>query len=281
MRRLRRAIKIIGPVRVAVALVGGAALTVLVAWWIALHPGVLPKFPVGQSGFSNSRFCCTDPPPGDPRDPAISTWYSVRGWANAWSRRSSKEQFIKLETATSQTPLSEQPPGERPAWIRGVEYGEALLGARYMYVSTNESAYGYPFKALANRQIYGIDTNQWPADQSWYLGTAIAPHRPVIQTGLVRLPDRVARTLMLIGVPFASPGTHAPASPIPMGFVLDTLFYAVPVYTLLSIPACLSGLRRRLTNRCHRCGYKLEGLTSDTCPECGNPVRVKPKKNEG
>jgi len=30
-------------------------------------------------------------------------------------------------------------------------------------------------------------------------------------------------------------------------------------------------------NKCRACGYDLRGITSDVCPECGNPLIVKPK----
>jgi hypothetical protein len=40
---------------------------------------------------------------------------------------------------------------------------------------------------------------------------------------------------------------------------------------LLLVPPPLRRAIRRVQNRCVFCGYSLYGLTSDRCPECGNP----------
>ena len=70
--------------------------------------------------------------------------------------------------------------------------------------------------------------------------------------------------------------------PVPLeihihGLLYNTLIYTLPIYVLFSVPASISGLRRRLNNRCHACGYSLDGLTINTCPECN--WRIKRKKN--
>ena len=72
-------------------------------------------------------------------------------------------------------------------------------------------------------------------------------------------------------------GRVAPLSPAFPGFYLNTLIYGLIAYTLLSAPAVCSGIHRRLTNRCTACGYNLDNLTADTCPECG--VGIRPRKD--
>lgn len=38
--------------------------------------------------------------------------------------------------------------------------------------------------------------------------------------------------------------------------------------------------QRRRENRCLNCGYSLEGLTSERCPECGTPTTERDEKEQ-
>jgi hypothetical protein len=61
-----------------------------------------------------------------------------------------------------------------------------------------------------------------------------------------------------------------PTRILPLGFVLNTLFYAA---VLLGVVECVASARRRVRRgkgRCPSCGYDRAGLAEGSaCPECG------------
>ena len=68
--------------------------------------------------------------------------------------------------------------------------------------------------------------------------------------------------------------TLLPLRPLPLGFAINTLFYAA----LILIPWELAGwgvrARRRRRALCPRCAHSLAGLpTNAPCPECGTPPK--------
>ncbi len=60
-----------------------------------------------------------------------------------------------------------------------------------------------------------------------------------------------------------------PYIPIPLGFVVDTLFYALFLWLLTLGPFTARRLIRRKRGHCIKCGYDLRGDFSAGCPECG------------
>ena len=72
---------------------------------------------------------------------------------------------------------------------------------------------------------------------------------------------------------FLSVRNHSiPLRPLPLGFAINTLFYAA----LILIPWELAGwgvrARRRRRALCPRCAHSLAGLPDHApCPECGTP----------
>jgi hypothetical protein len=58
-----------------------------------------------------------------------------------------------------------------------------------------------------------------------------------------------------------------PCRPIPLGFAVNTVFYAAVLWLLLGGPFILRRWVRRRAGRCEKCGYP--GGTSPTCTECG------------
>ena len=60
-----------------------------------------------------------------------------------------------------------------------------------------------------------------------------------------------------------------PFRPIWSGFAINTVFFALIVWPLLSAPFALRRLIRRKRGRCPECGYDLRGELDKGCSECG------------
>ncbi len=60
-----------------------------------------------------------------------------------------------------------------------------------------------------------------------------------------------------------------PLQPIPLGFTLNTLFYAAILFAPCTALSELKRRRRVRRGLCIRCAYDLAGLNK--CPECGTP----------
>lgn len=61
-----------------------------------------------------------------------------------------------------------------------------------------------------------------------------------------------------------------PLVPIPLGFVANTLFYALLLCTFLLIPRHLRRRSRRRRGLCRKCAYPIGA--SPVCTECGAPI---------
>ena len=62
-----------------------------------------------------------------------------------------------------------------------------------------------------------------------------------------------------------------PIQPRPLGFAINTLVYALPVYGIWIGATTLRKRRRRFGSVCTQCGYDVSGVNQ--CPECGEVVR--------
>ncbi len=66
-----------------------------------------------------------------------------------------------------------------------------------------------------------------------------------------------------------------PLDPLPLGFTINTLFYAALLFLPFATFTTLRRRRRIRRNLCPSCGYSLAGAiptnNSITCPECGKP----------
>jgi len=64
-----------------------------------------------------------------------------------------------------------------------------------------------------------------------------------------------------------------PLSPVPWGFVVNTVFYALLLWLPVATFTTLRRRRRIRRNLCPSCGYSLAGAiptnNTITCPECG------------
>ena len=79
---------------------------------------------------------------------------------------------------------------------------------------------------------------------------------------------------------FALSGTQGPVGlpralplrPIPLGFFINSLIYALCLWMLVSAPRDLRRYFRNKRGQCLKCGYDMRGSTVDSkvCPECGD-----------
>ena len=167
-------------------------------------------------------------------------------WFYAMSFEADDEHLQRWASGTHER---EDP--ERPSWIGGLAMRDRVYSGESHWFK--EFAYGWPFLAMKHQHLV-------PDGKREYFSS-------------VELPLSIRR-------PIGSGRTHAPIGVIPFGFVLDSVVWSAPVYTLLSLPIWAIWIRRRVIllrrkkrGLCEICGYRLEGLTTDACPECGWAIK--------
>lgn len=85
--------------------------------------------------------------------------------------------------------------------------------------------------------------------------------------------------LLSLVLPFAGAGTEGFLYALFIGTIQALIGGAFFAMLFGCIGLVLSHTSVRKSGRafgphyCHRCGYRLEGLTEPTCPECGKPLR--------
>lgn len=93
----------------------------------------------------------------------------------------------------------------------------------------------------------------------------------VARLGLVRHRPRWKNALVIrdqvVGGPFSA--RVIPLQPIPVGIVVNTLFWGVLWFTFVVAARRIRGRLRGSRGRCHRCAYDLQGKLERGCPECG------------
>lgn len=110
--------------------------------------------------------------------------------------------------------------------------------------------FGFPFRAL-RCEIH------WETQQS-----NIVTYRAEDGIVLPDFPNGEARAL--------------PLMPIPLGFLLDAVVYAVASRGMVELARRSRRWLRARRGRCSRCGYDLSGLPPDrACPECGRPISAR------
>jgi hypothetical protein len=246
---LRRTVKIIGPWRVSVSLVCGVGLTVLVAWWF-------------QTGYRRYDF----PDWAHDREYSGACYFVddeyLLSWAGLGTAPGVDRESLMLwrESHRKSRGLGVLPADElaKPApWHRAIAHElRSLLEAKKdkagqgLFIRATVDVTGLPFRCFYDWRVRVYDAGD-------AAGVAIDHGRWVIGSG-------------------SAPTWRAyevSVGPVWSGLLLNTAFYGAMLYAVVSIPHSLAGLRRRLTNRCHPCGYRLDGLTADACPECGWAIR--------
>ena len=160
--------------------------------------------------------------------------------------------------------------------------GYRMFGHTYIHASGGLTA------ALQTRraELYCCQTGHqygWPARSLyWYSDRGDGA---VVSFGKYGIPGRGPAWN-----PLAAPGvlpseSRLPVLPLLPGFLVDTLFYAVPSWALLATPGLINrwlvGGRRKRRGACVACGYDLRGLAAGqggagvVCPECGREVVAK------
>lgn len=252
MGRGKRFIRITGPIRIPVAVTSGSLLTVLMAWWIALAPAFLPEFPFSRRPpHPNPRYAGQPNPQSRyyvfPETDRLQVIFVADHGkhVNVGSSWNTPEQWAESRDSSSLSSVPVEPNTEVPLWIGGLwrAYDKHPGFPIFWY---SEFGYGWPLTTMVSRQVRdGHGNYAW--ESTWQL--------PVIWQNAIGAQSR-----------------YAPLSPAFPGFYLTSLVFGSAAYVLLSVPACVSGLRRRLTNRCPACGYSLDGLAAPECPECGKKL---------
>lgn len=250
--KLRRAVKIVGPWRVSVSLVFGVIATVLVAWWFqtGYFRYDFPDIPYNESEHYG----------GETIGESVFQWdmYAASPAATTMTL-----YVYTLEKAKSLKGLCIPGPEDTipiPGFARqpAIELAEVVArGDDHRSDGMQRGsvvAVGYPMRAF--RSWSYADTSR---DQ---------------QNNLVR----ARRGSFRITNPFNSIPIDLAYAPIWRGLFGNTAIYGLLTYGLVSVPASVIGLLRRLTNRCHPCGHSLDGLTADRCPECN--WRIKRRRGD-
>ncbi len=216
-------------VRVALCIVLGAVTTVGVAWGCAVRGEAL-AFP---------RHWKLTP---------ITQWDETVGW---YAARPYEE-----------VPWLMMPP---TGWPSTANYRGAIANRRLTYR-----------KAQAGHMLNGGDLyvqenvqSGWPAramQVTWHLEAWVGTHGPPSKAPIARSwlerglqTESLKRAARFQDMPLA-----LPMLPVLPGFLLDTLFYAVPWWALLATPGLIKRWRRKRRGACVACGYDLRGLPGGT-----------------
>jgi hypothetical protein len=229
-------------VRVAAAVILGAATTVAVAWSLAwLVDGGQTTSPRWQRGFKSDVADQIIPtPPYSPQQDGVHLVQVKRTWR--WGT-----DIVEVWPAWSEDP-SYQPYGSPRALVDGTSFA-AEMKERFDRLEEPCAwwrADGWPLLALS-------------AEARWVSYDALGVSRVV--GGVLVGSENV----------FPHDGVRIlPLQPIWSGLVINTALYTSLWFALFSLGDIRSGFRRR-RGQCVRCGYKLLSVQT-RCSECGKAV---------
>ncbi len=276
--------------RTVVCLVGGAVVTIAIAWTAAhIDPCQLGR---QRSGYavSDRRLWRLHEYPGSAG--SVITWESASG----------------LELMKGPGPDgAEFPEEELEFWVHlekneigsGISYGKPRRGVDSNVRSRIVEMRGWPFPAL-----YGTLTQdesrmeEYRTAEARASAASLPPQtpspagsfhviRPTNTTGnSPPLTIRDAATHAKAKRPFSTSGCFVsllpgrakslangaivvPYHPMLRGFVLDTLIFGAMIFVPIAVAPLARYWWRRRSGRCPECGYSLESLPIQGCPECG------------
>ncbi len=157
-------------------------------------------------------------------------------------------------------------PGEWPdaAPVGWPAMGDPIIGSswcRTFFVGSSDFWPGKTFKP-PNSAVAEEITTMMVVDSGW-------PMRSLTKTDVSPWPPA---SIVQCGIraQIGSWSVELPIRPLPLGFIVNTVFYAVPLAVLGAGWTKLVRSRRRRDGRCIACGYSRVGIGVDSpCPECG------------
>lgn len=126
-------------------------------------------------------------------------------------------------------------------------------------VAEDNLSFGWPCRALGYRVV---DANRLTSLERLF-ATPIKTRDSLYKSYII---GGIWRDAVSVHPDLAST-SHIPFSPRPLGFTINTLLAAMPLYLLLGGWTDLRSFVRMRKGRCPRCGYDARGLPA--CPECG------------
>ncbi len=237
----------------------GAIATVLCAWAEALIPLARPFPPVPLSVHPEDRkraanhieFCRLGGTryewlPEQPLDPATDFDELQRAWRDVVMsfQRGECDAAVVWEVIIE--------PYDWPAWSHPLS-GRAGDSGLLPDQGRSVDARGFPFAALRCSTILQGS------------GSSVIAH-PVVHGLPIRAPTGAIN----------DPWSALPLEPLPLNFLLDTLFFAAAFFwtprAVRTAHASFTHDRRARRQQCVSCAYPRTGLApSQPCPECGRP----------
>ena len=212
------------------SLVGGAAITVLVAWGCTL----MSTYRDGDLLVEGEALAAV----GNELWP--QHWTRPRSWHRMWGVGVRYDLMSECRWM-----------GSTLDWSEDTHPNRSVVGFRA----------GWPWSALAARPYDG-QTRAEPlltpkaARTDWRCGVDLGAVLPAWIEDRLDRNDRFGRVLAL--------------RPLAPGLAADTLLYAALLWIAWRGAGGLRRGRRRRRNRCTVCGYSLAGNTSGVCSECGH-----------
>lgn len=234
----------------------GAMINVLIAWWFALgtdklgYPeGKWPYFDEQRNNYGFAEYA-------SPNESQLWMWLTL----------SPGQKAAELELFNRELDLSRYPGVSAPepvTWGQPLErHLRELFRSRASYRFDGGSKklkgaihiFGWPFKSLS----------QWHAQLE----------QPEGPSPLFTYFDCIKFKGRFLG----AWRPRLPLSPLPLGFIANTLIFGLLVYISSYSPGVVVRCTRSLRNRCPKCGYTLAGLTEARCPECGRAFKPTPHR---